>query len=286
MKNWMNTKRVISIELENILYERINVLDHGFIRVIDYMGNDNSIVQAARVSYGNGTKKVSEDKALINYLMRNNHTSPFEMCEIKFHIKLPIFVARQWIRHRTASVNEYSARYSKMEGDFYIPKKEDLSTQSSVNKQGRSSEMLSEIDTDKTLSIFKNDSQNCYDHYINMLEYEPGLSREIARINLTLNTYTEWYWKINLHNLLHFLELRIDSHAQHEIRQYANIILGIVEKWVPYTHSAFIEYRLYGYKISKTSMNVIKSMLKGESISQENSGLSKREWNELLNSLS
>ena len=212
-----NTKRVTSPELEKILYEAIPILDHGFIRVIDYMGDDSAIVQSARVSYGEGTKKVSNDKGLIRYLMKNWHTTPFEMCEIKFHIKLPIFIARQWIRHRTANVNEYSARYSILDKEFYIPRPEHMSSQSVTNKQGRGGS-LSKKDTEKFLKILKDDAERNYKHYEDMLnknqsgeiinDDKEGLSRELARINLTLNTYTHWYWKIDLHNLLHFLYLR------------------------------------------------------------------------------
>jgi thymidylate synthase (FAD) len=214
------TKRATVQALEEILYTPIPVLDHGFIRVVDYMGDDSSIVQAARVSYGRGTKKSLEDKGLINYLMRHRHTTPFEMCDIKFHIKLPIFIARQWIRHRTASVNEYSARYSILSNEFYVPEKANLSPQSKVNKQGRSTNTVPDEVADRVLSIIKNDSVNCYNHYVEMMnedaagnvidENNIGITRELARINLTLNTYTEWYWKINLHNLLHFLALRAE----------------------------------------------------------------------------
>ena len=222
------TKRVTAPNLEKILYEAIPILDHGFIRVIDYMGDDSAIVQSARVSYGEGTKKVSNDKGLIRYLMKNWHTTPFEMCEIKFHIKLPIFIARQWIRHRTANVNEYSARYSILDKEFYIPRPEHMSSQSSTNKQGRGTN-LSKKDTEKFIKILKDDADRNYKHYENMLnenqsgeiinDDKEGLSRELARINLTLNTYTQWYWKIDLHNLLHFLydnELIYDKHPHLE----------------------------------------------------------------------
>ena len=287
------TLRVTSTSLESILYKPFKVLDSGFIRVIDYMGDDSAIVQSARVSYGEGTKKVSNDKGLIRYLMKNWHTTPFEMCEIKFHIKLPIFIARQWIRHRTANVNEYSARYSILDKEFYIPRPEHMSSQSSTNKQGRGSN-LSKKDTEKFIKILKDDADRNYKHYEDMLnenqsgeiinDDKEGLSRELARINLTLNTYTQWYWKIDLHNLLHFLYLREDSHAQYEIQAYAEIILNkIVKRWVPHTYSAFKEFQLESYNLSKTAIEVIKKKLQGKKISYEKSGLSKREWAELTN---
>ena len=287
------TLRVTSPSLESVLYKPFKVLDSGFIRVIDYMGDDSAIVQSARVSYGEGTKKVSNDKGLIRYLMKNWHTTPFEMCEIKFHIKLPIFIARQWIRHRTANVNEYSARYSILDKEFYIPKPEHMSTQSTTNKQGRGGS-LSKKDTEKFLKILKDDAERNYKHYEDMLnknqsgeiinDDKEGLSRELARINLTLNTYTQWYWKIDLHNLLHFLYLREDSHAQYEIQAYAEIILNkIVKRWVPHTYSAFKEFQLESYNLSKTAIEVIKKKLQGKKISYEKSGLSKREWAELTN---
>ena len=287
------THRITCESLEKILYEPFKVLDHGFIRVMDYMGDDSAIVQSARVSYGQGTKKVSNDKGLIRYLMRNWHTTPFEMCEIKFHVKLPIFVARQWIRHRTANVNEYSARYSILDKEFYIPKPQHMSSQSTTNKQGRGSN-LSKKDTERFLKILKDDAERNYKHYEDMLnenqsgeiknDDKTGLSRELARINLTLNTYTQWYWKIDLHNLLHFLYLRDDPHAQYEIQAYAEIILNkIVKRWVPYTYDAFKEFQLESYNLSRTAIEIIRKRLQGKKISYEKSGLSRREWIELTN---
>ena len=287
------THRITCESLEKILYEPFKVLDHGFIRVMDYMGDDSAIVQSARVSYGQGTKKVSNDKGLIRYLMRNWHTTPFEMCEIKFHVKLPIFVARQWIRHRTANVNEYSARYSILDREFYVPKIQHMSTQSTTNKQGRGNN-LSKKDALKFLQILKNDAERSYKNYEHMLNERPGgeiidenkegLTRELARINLTLNTYTQWYWKIDLHNLLHFLYLREDSHAQYEIQAYADVILNkIVKRWVPYTYNAFKEFQLESYNLSRNATEIIKKKLRGEKVNYENSGLSKREWVELTN---
>ena len=287
------TLRITSSSLERILYKQFKVLDSGFIRVMDYMGDDTAIIQSARVSYGEGTKKVSNDKGLIRYLMKNWHTTPFEMCEIKLHIKLPIFIARQWIRHRTANVNEYSARYSILDKEFYIPKPQHMSSQSTTNKQGRGSN-LSKKDTERFLKILKDDAERNYKHYEDMLnenqsgeiknDDKTGLSRELARINLTLNTYTQWYWKIDLHNLLHFLYLRDDPHAQYEIQAYAEIILNkIVKKWVPYTYDAFKEFQLESYNLSKTAIEIIKKRLQGKKISYEKSGLSRREWIELIN---
>jgi len=287
------TLRITSSSLERILYKQFKVLDSGFIRVMDYMGDDTAIIQSARVSYGEGTKKVSNDKGLIRYLMKNWHTTPFEMCEIKLHIKLPIFIARQWIRHRTANVNEYSARYSILDKEFYIPKPQHMSSQSTTNKQGRGSN-LSKKDTERFLKILKDDAERNYKHYEDMLnenqsgeiknDDKTGLSRELARINLTLNTYTQWYWKIDLHNLLHFLYLRDDPHAQYEIQAYAEIILNkIVKRWVPYTYDAFKEFQLESYNLSKTAIEIIKKRLQGKKISYEKSGLSRREWIELTN---
>ncbi|MBM5782741.1 MAG: FAD-dependent thymidylate synthase [Pelagibacterales bacterium] len=287
------TIRPVAPELEKVLYQPFEVLDHGFVRVVDYMGNDSAVVQAARVSYGQGTKKVNADKGLINYLIAHRHTTPFEMCEIKFHIKLPIFIARQWIRHRTASVNEYSARYSIMEDEFYIPKAEALSAQSKVNHQGRDeSKVLNAEESKRVLEILKSDAKNSYNHYLEMInqndigeivdESKEGLARELARMNLPINCYTQWYWKIDLHNLLHFLALRADKHAQYEIRAYAEVMLDIVKKWVPFCYEAFEKYRRDGKELSKAAIDVIKKMLKGEQVTQENSGLSAREWNELL----
>lgn len=286
------TKRPVSSELEEILYQPFYALDHGFIRVIDYMGNDSAIVQSARVSYGSGTKKVNADKGLINYLMAHRHTTPFEMCEIKFHIKLPIFIARQWIRHRTASVNEYSARYSIMEDEFYLPQPQNLSSQSKINHQGRDeNKVLSYEEQKRILEILKNDASNNYKNYLEMInqdqngnvidENKEGLARELARMNLTINCYTQWYWKIDLHNLLHFLHLRADKHAQYEIRIYAEIMLDIVKKWVPHCFEAFIRNRKNAKEFSEPALNAIKKMVKGEDIKQENSDLSIREWNEL-----
>ena len=286
-----NTKRATAPELEKMLYEAIPILDHGFIRVIDYMGDDTSIVQAARVSYGKGTKKVSTDSGLIKYLMRHWHSTPFEMCEIKYHVKLPIFIARQWIRHRTANVNEYSARYSILDKEFYLPAPEHLAAQSKINRQGRG-DVLEGEKAKQVLDLLKGDAEQTYNNYETMLnerydgtvveENQVGLARELARMNLTLNTYTQWYWKTDLLNLMNFLRLRADHHAQYEIRAYADAMLDTVKKWVPITYEAFMDYRVGGTEVSGKGKAVIQKLIKGEEISVEKSGLSKREWNELM----
>lgn len=288
------TLRATAPALEAMLFSAYPVLDHGFVRAIDYMGDDGAVVQAARVSYGRGTRRVSEDAGLIRYLMRHHHTTPFEMCEIKFHIKLPIFIARQWIRHRTANVNEYSARYSILDREFYIPSPEHLAGQSASNRQGRG-EILSGPEAEEVLNLLRADAMRNYDHYALMLnEARPGeladptrqgLARELARMNLTLNTYTQWYWKCDLHNLLHFLSLRADSHAQYEIRAYAEAILAMVQAWVPLTYAAFADYRLGAATFSAGMLAVLKRMLDGEHVVQEGSGLSKREWTEMMAAL-
>tara|TARA_B100000214_G_scaffold370149_1_gene344340 strand:- start:881 stop:1831 length:951 start_codon:yes stop_codon:yes gene_type:complete len=287
-----STKRVTAPELEKILYEALPVLDHGFIRVVDYMGDDTSVVQSARVSYGKGTKKVSTDSGLIKYLMRHWHSTPFEMCEIKYHVKLPIFIARQWIRHRTANVNEYSARYSILDKEFYLPTNENLAAQSQNNRQGRG-EVIKGDQAKQVLDLLKNDAQRTYENYETMLnqrydgstidENKIGLARELARMNLTLNTYTQWYWKTDLLNLMNFLRLRADSHAQYEIRAYADLMLDTLKKWVPITYEAFMDYRVGGTEVSSKGKEIVKKLIKGEKISLEDSGLSKREWNELMN---
>ena len=288
------TRRATVPALEEILYEPVSVLDHGFVRTIDYMGDDAAVVQAARVSYGKGTKKVSDDAGLINYLLRHRHTTPFEMCEIKFHIKVPIFIARQWIRHRTANINEYSARYSGLDREFYIPSMDQLASQSTQNHQGRG-DVLDGAEANEVLQILKEDSLRNYDHYVEMLNEDPdgnkidktrnGLARELARMNLTLNAYTQWYWKIDLHNLLHFLSLRADAHAQYEIRVYADAMLETVKRWVPITYEAFQQYRVGGVNLSEAALTVVKKMLSGDQIAQEDSGMSKREWRELMATL-
>ncbi|HSF96452.1 MAG TPA: FAD-dependent thymidylate synthase [Thermohalobaculum sp.] len=275
------TRRVVAEGLEAHLYEAVPVLDHGFVRVVDYMGDDAAIVQAARVSYGQGTKHARDDSGLIRYLMRHWHSTPFEMCEIKFHVKLPVFVARQWIRHRTANVNEYSARYSILDREFYIPAPDALAAQSTVNNQGRGA-TLEGSEAQRVLEILKDDSSRCYDHYESMLSQEgqQGLARELARMNLPMNIYTQWYWKTDLHNLMHFLRLRADAHAQYEIRVYADAICDLVREWVPATWKAFEDYRLHAAQFSGPGMAALRRMLAGETVTQENSGMSTGEWRE------
>ncbi|MCK6452894.1 MAG: FAD-dependent thymidylate synthase [Alphaproteobacteria bacterium] len=276
--------------LEEMLYHPLPVLDHGFVRVIDYMGDDGAVVQAARVSYGRGTKRVSEDRGLINYLIRHRHTTPFEMCEIKYHVKLPIFVARQWIRHRTANVNEYSARYSILDNEFYLPARKHLAAQSEVNRQGRG-DVLEGAEAERVLDLLREDALRNYDHYIEMLnegaeggklrQDRSGLTRELARMNLTLNFYTQWYWKTDLHNLMHFLSLRADPHAQYEIRAFADVMLNTLDRWAPLTAQAFREHVMGGVRLSATALKVVRRMLAGEKVTQPDSGLQPREWREL-----
>jgi len=285
------TRRATVPALEEILYEPVQVLDHGFVRVIDYMGDDSAIVQAARVSYGKGTKKITNDRGLIRYLLRHRHTTPFEMCEIKFHVKLPVFVARQWIRHRTANVNEYSARYSILDREFYIPAPEQLAAQSVANRQGRG-DVLEGEEAARVLALLRDDAAQCYDHYEEMLNEDedgnprdpdrPGLARELARMNLPLNIYTQWYWKVDLHNLLHFLSLRADPHAQYEIRVYAEAMLDMVRRWLPIACEAFEDYAVGGAHLSRHGIDIVRRMLAGKAVTQEDSGLSKREWTELM----
>ena len=275
------TLRAVAPGMENYLYKAQPVLDHGFVRAVDYMGDDAAICQAARVSYGKGTKSVQNDVGLIRYLMRHWHSTPFEMCEIKLHVKLPVFVARQWIRHRTANVNEYSARYSILDREFYIPEVGSLATQSAVNNQGRG-QVLQGAEAARVLEILKTDSNRAYDNYESMIsdEGQDGLARELARMNLPANIYTQWYWKVDLHNLFHFLRLRADSHAQYEIRVYADAICDMVRDWVPAAYGAFEDYRLGGAVLSSKSLDCVRRMLAGEKVTQETSGMSKGEWRE------
>ncbi|MFV0321220.1 MAG: FAD-dependent thymidylate synthase [Alphaproteobacteria bacterium] len=288
------TKRVTVAAAEDVLYKPFYVLDHGFVRLIDYMGDDSAITQAARVSYGKGTKTVNTDAGLIRYLLRHRHTTPFEMVEAKFHMKMPIFVARQWIRHRTANVNEYSARYSILDKEYYIPTEDALGVQSTQNHQGRG-DVLTGNEAHEVLQILKDDAERTYSNYEYMMnedangnikdESRKGLARELARMNLTLNTYTQWYWKIDLHNLLHFLSLRADSHAQYEIRVYAEAMLNIIKEWLPITYKAFHDYRVGGLNLSAQQLALVKRLIKGENVTAEDSGMSKREYTELLKGL-
>lgn len=285
------TRRVVSEGIEARLYEALPCLDHGFVRVVDYMGDDSAIVQAARVSYGAGTKKARDDRGLIRYLMRHRHSTPFEMCEIKLHVKLPIFVARQWIRHRTANVNEYSARYSVMDREFYIPAPEQLAAQATVNRQGRG-DVLEGEEAAEVLRILRDDADRSYDNYQRMLNEtfdgevidsdRAGLARELARMNLTSNIYTQWYWKVDLHNLFHFLSLRADAHAQYEIRVYAEAMCELAKAWVPAAYEAFEDYRLGGAQLSLKGREAIRRMLAGEKMDAESAGMSPGEWRELM----
>ncbi len=275
-------KRLNIKEMDDILGYTFKVLDKGFIRVIDYMGSDESVVQAARVSYGYGTKKINEDSGLIRYLISHSHTTPFEMCEIKFHIKVPIFIARQWIRHRTANINEYSARYSIMKDEYYVPELDEIGVQSEINKQCRDFiDSSDEIDKIKsyTKDIINKTSKDQYDIYKQMLN--KNIAREIARMSLTLNYYTEFYWKIDAHNLMHFLNLRSDNHAQYEIRVYAEKMLEIFKIWMPITYEAFLNYKKNSFLLSNKMKDILKRKITGENISFESSGLNKREWNKL-----
>jgi len=296
------TRRATVPALEEILYRPIPVLDHGFVRVVDYLGDDGAIVQAARVSYGKGTKTVSSDRGLIRYLMRHRHTTPFEMCEIKLHVKLPILVARQWIRHRTANVNEYSARYSILDHEFYLPAPEHLAPQSAANRQGREGE-IPEAEKREMRDQIAELSDRAYQLYETLLnetlagevvdDRRTGLARELARMVLPTNTYTQWYWKVDLHNLFHFLSLRADAHAQYEIRAYAEAICGIVEKWVPAAWGAFADYRLGGADFSKPALGVLRGLIDETRLAdeayleglREKSGLSAREFREFLAAL-
>jgi thymidylate synthase (FAD) len=289
-----DTRRATVPAMEALLYQPIPVLDHGFIRVIDYMGDDAAVVQAARVSYGAGTKKVREDAGLINYLMRHRHTSPFEMCEIKLHAKMPIFVAREWVRHRVANLNETSARYSILDNEFYLPAPEQLGTQSRSNRQGRG-ETLTGPESARVLEILREDAERSYAHYEELLNeniagdtldpVRSGLARELARMNLSVNFYTQWYWKIDLHNLLHFLNLRTDPRAQYEIRVYADAILDVVKQWVPLTHAAFMDYRMGAYELSAKGLAAVRRLLRGEAVDRESTGMSPGEWRELMETL-
>jgi thymidylate synthase (FAD) len=287
------TRRATVLAMEALLYQPIPVLDHGFIRVIDYMGDDAAVVQAARVSYGAGTKKIREDAGLINYLMRHRHTSPFEMCELKIHVKMPIFVARQFLRHRVASANEVSGRYSILDREFYMPVPEQLATQAKTNRQGRG-EVLSDVESARVLEILRADAASAYTHYEEMLNeidgqiVDPerqGLARELARMNLPVSLYTQLYWKMDLHNLLHFLNLRADAHAQYEIRVYAEAIIDVIKQWVPLTYAAFMDYRMGAYELSAKGLAAVRRLLRGEQVDRESTGMSPGEWRELMETL-
>ena len=277
------TLRVTSQGLEPLMHRPHQVLDHGFVRVVDYMGDDSSIVQAARVSYGRGTKSVQNDEGLIRYLMRHWHSTPFEMCEIKLHVKLPVFVARQWIRHRTANVNEYSARYSVLDREFYVPAPEHLAAQSHDNKQGRG-EVLEEEAAQLVRTMLRDGADRAYDQYEVMLEgwNGQGVAREIARMALPASVYTQWYWKVDLHNLFHFLRLRADPHAQYEIRAYAHVIADLVAAWVPLAFKAFMDHRMGAVSLSAQAQDVLRRRLRGETVTAETSGMNAGEWREFV----
>jgi len=259
--------RVTAPAAEALLDQEIRVLDRGFVRLIDYMGGDESIVQAARVSYGAGTKSVREDRGLVNYLMRHRHTTPFEMVELKFHVKLPIFVARQWIRHRTANVNEQSLRYSIMPDEFYVPDEKAIGLQSRSNRQGREAEAVSPELRARVLAILTGVPESVYPLYQELIE--AGLARELARIALPVSAYTEWYWKINLHNLLHFISLRADAHAQHEIREYAKALATCANAVAPHAYAAFEEYQLNATVLSEHESRITSKLLNGEDVTWE-----------------
>ena len=287
------TRRATVPAMEVLLYQPIPVLDHGFIRVIDYMGDDAAIVQAARVSYGAGTKKIREDAGLINYLMRHRHTSPFEMCELKIHVKMPIFVARQFLRHRVASANEVSGRYSVLDREFYMPVPAQLATQAKTNRQGRG-DALSDVESARVLELLRDDAARAYEHYEEMLNeidgriVDPerqGLARELARMNLPVSLYTQLYWKMDLHNLLHFLNLRADAHAQYEIRVYAEALIDVIKQWVPLTYAAFMDYRMGAYELSAKGLATVRRLLRGEQVERESTGMSPGEWRELMETL-
>ncbi|HLF14246.1 MAG TPA: FAD-dependent thymidylate synthase [Bacteroidota bacterium] len=273
--------RVNNPQADEILDKEFKCLNAGFVRLVDYMGGDESIVQAARVSYGKGTKTVNEDRGLIRYLMRHLHTTPFEMVELKFHVKLPIFVARQWIRHRTANVNEYSGRYSVMKDEFYVPEHHAIHFQSLGNKQGRREQDVPDSLRGKVLDILVSSQQKLYGEYEEMLDSD--IARELARINLPLSLYTEWYWKIDLHNLFHFLRLRIDPHAQYEIRVYGEAMAEITRKVAPMAWEAFEDYVLKSERFSRLEMKVIAENLSGKTFTKESleaKGLKGREAEE------
>lgn len=282
----LNMPRVNIESADQILDKEFKLLDHGFVRLLDYMGSDESIVQAARVSYGKGTKKKSQDKGLIRYMLRNRHTSPFEMVEFKFHVKLPIFVARQWIRHRTANVNEYSGRYSVMPDEFYLPDPDQIRLQSTTNNQGRSEQQADDTVKKDILEYLESSQKSAHAKYTEMIDQ--GLSRELARINLPLAQYTEWYWKIDLHNLLHFLKLRIDPHAQWEIQQYAIVMADMVKAVCPLAYEAFEDYALNSFSFSGPEMKLLKQSLIGVELDDDamkEAGLTKREIGELRDKL-
>lgn len=247
-------------EADDLLGEPISCLDHGFVRLIDYMGDDAAIVQAARVSYGKGTKKVHQDRGLIRYLMRHHHTTPFEMVEFKFHARMPIFVARQWVRHRTANINEYSLRYSSALDDFYVPDRHAVRFQSTLNRQGGSDESVPEELTERVIEMMREDARRSYAGYKEL--EDAGIARELARSGLSVGNYTEWYWKVDLHNLFHFLQLRMDDHAQYEIRVFARAMADIVKNVVPLAWEAFEDYRQGAIRLTRLEVETLSRLLR------------------------
>lgn len=259
--------RLVVPEAEELLDQEIRVLDKGFVRLVDYLGGDARIVQAARVSYGAGTKTVREDRGLIHYLMRNEHTSPFEQVILTFHCKMPIFVARQWVRHRTARLNEISGRYSVMQDEFYVPEPEQMRLQSEVNKQGRSDDPIPPEVAAEMIARIADDQRALYKRYEEILAQ--GVARELARINLPLSLYTEWYWQIDLHNLFHFLRLRMDEHAQYEIRKYAEAMATCAKAVAPMAYEAFEEHILNSVRFSHSECRALAAMLDGKEFEME-----------------
>lgn len=263
---------------DEILDREFRVHDKGFVRLVDYLGGDERIVQAARVSYGAGTKTVREDAGLIDYLLRNEHTSPFEQVVLTFHIKMPIFVARQWIRHRTARLNEISGRYSVMKDEFWLPSPEAIARQSADNKQGREAEPVSADEAAAVISSLEKGQKAAYAEYKALVD--SGLARELARVNLPLSLYTEWYWQMDLHNLFRFLALRLDAHAQREIRDYAAVILDLCEKVAPLATASFRKHLLGGARFSSDELAALRRMLAGQG-----PGLADRELERLRDKL-
>ena len=253
---------IIVPEAEKILDKEIKVLDHGFVRLVDYMGSDARIVQTARVSYGEGTKTLREDAGLIDYLLRHEHTSPFEHVIFEFHAKMPIFVARQWIRHRTARLNEISGRYSVIKDEFYVPDSSSINFQNKDNKQGRAVDDVPDNLKDKVISILSKDQETVYKNYEEMIDDD--IARELARINLPLSTYTEWYWQMDLKNMFHFLKLRMDHHAQWEIQEYGRAMAKIVKAVCPLAYESFEKHMVNGARFSEHELNAIRLMLDGK----------------------
>ena len=258
---------IIVESAESLLDKEIAVLDKGFVRLVDYIGGDQRIVQAARVSYGGGTKTVRQDRGLIHYLMKNWHTSPFEQVQLTFHTKMPIFVARQWVRHRTARLNEISGRYSIMKDEFYVPSPEHIRPQSADNKQGRGDERYTPQEEMEIAQMFESEQRQVYQNYEKLLE--KNLARELARNNLPLSLYTEWYWQIDLHNLFHFLRLRMDAHAQYEIRVYAEAMAKCAQAVAPLAYEAFEEHVLGSVNFSRAECQALAELLAGRTIELE-----------------